>query len=193
MSVSLRSPGLVQLDIRQKALKLTANSLYGCLGFGSSRFHAKPIAALVTAMGRDTLQRTVDLAQTQLGLEVIYGDTDSIMINTHSTDLQAVKKIGNDVRPVLSAAFQRPPPFRSAVSHMCDHQVKREVNKLYNKLELEMDGIFKSMLLLKKKKYAALLVKEGDTITYEKEVSSRKRHQPSCAFSPLGALADQGS
>lgn len=51
--------------MRQKALKLTANSMYGCLGFAHSRFFARPIAALVTAMGRETLQRTVDIAQTQ--------------------------------------------------------------------------------------------------------------------------------
>lgn len=30
-------------------------------------------------------------------LDVIYGDTDSIMINTNSTDLAEVKKIGNKV------------------------------------------------------------------------------------------------
>lgn len=33
----------------------------------------------------------------QLGLDVIYGDTDSIMINTNTTDLVEVRKIGNKV------------------------------------------------------------------------------------------------
>ena len=36
-----------------------------------------------------------------MGLDVIYGDTDSIMINTNSNDLSEVRKIGNKVR-VLS-------------------------------------------------------------------------------------------
>ena len=33
-----------------------------------------------------------------MNLDVIYGDTDSIMINTNSTDLEQVYKLGNKVR-----------------------------------------------------------------------------------------------
>lgn len=45
---------------------------------------------------------------------------------------------------------------------MCP-QVKSEVNKLYKLLEIDIDGVFKSLLLLKKKKYAALMVENhGD-------------------------------
>lgn len=47
--------------------------------------------------------------------------------------------------------------------HMCSFQVKAEVNKLYKLLEIDIDGVFKSLLLLKKKKYAALVVENhGD-------------------------------
>ena len=112
--------------------------MYGCLGFSNSRFFAQPIAALVTAMGRETLQRTVDIAQTKAGLDVIYGGTDCIMINTRindENDLSKVKELGE--------------------------RVKKEVNRCYKTLELEIDGIFRSMLLLKKKKYAAKTVEEG--------------------------------
>lgn len=48
---------------------------------------------------------------------MIYGDTDSIMINTRSTDLKEVYMLGG--------------------------KVKKEVNKLYKELEIEIDGVFK--------------------------------------------------
>lgn len=35
-------------------------------------------------------------------------------------------------------------------------RVKKEVNQRYKLLEIEQDGMFKCMLLLKKKKYAAI-------------------------------------
>ena len=38
--------------------------------------------------------------------------------------------------------------------------LKQEVNVLYKCLEIEIDGVFKSLLLLKKKKYAALKIED---------------------------------
>ncbi len=55
---------------------------------------------------------------------------------------------------------------RSGVRRLTPHatqlggKLKKEVNQLYKLLEIELDGIFQKLLLLKKKKYVALLIEE---------------------------------
>ena len=40
-----------------------------------------------------------------MNLDVIYGDTDSIMINTNCNDIEAVYKVGNKVCTCTSVKF----------------------------------------------------------------------------------------
>ena len=156
-----------QLNIRQQALKLLANSMYGCLGFSNSRFYAKPLAELITSQGREILQSTVDLVQGSVGKEVIYGDTDSIMVDTNTDALPDVIALG--------------------------HAIKKEVNKRYRLLEIEMDGVFKRMLLLKKKKYAAIKVERGPDGNEVEVVEAKGLDMVRRDWCPLAKQASQFS
>ena len=118
------------LEIRQKALKLTANAMYGCLSFYESRFYEPSLAEKVAAMGRRVLEATVDLVQREFMLKVVYGDTDSVMIDTRMTDPAAA----------LALAYK----------------VAREINRVHTHLIIEPDGIFTRLLLHTKKKYAGI-------------------------------------
>ncbi|CAD8188928.1 unnamed protein product [Paramecium pentaurelia] len=128
-----RSTGLMKqiYNIKQLAVKLVANSIYGCLGFSSSRFYAIGIASLITQKGRQILMDSKNTVERSN--DVIYGDTDSMMICARQEkNLQEILLLGN--------------------------QIAKEINKKYKKLVLAIDGVFETLLLMKKKKYAGIKI-----------------------------------
>ena len=88
--------------------------------------------------------------------QVVYGDTDSVFVNTNASELSEALKI--------SAEF------------------KKAVNDRYKLLEIDLDGIFQRLLLLQKKKYAALKVEEGSRTSTEIKGLDMKRREY-CALS----------
>ncbi|NYZ76613.1 DNA polymerase [Candidatus Micrarchaeota archaeon] len=69
----------MQLDARQQALKITANSFYGYLLYPRSRWYSKEAGESTTAWGRHYIQETMRKAE-DAGFKVLYGDTDSLML-----------------------------------------------------------------------------------------------------------------
>lgn len=74
------SPEYVILDERQRALKVLANASYGYMGWVGARWYFRQGAEAVTAVGRGIIGKAIEIAE-GLGLEVIYGDTDSLFVS----------------------------------------------------------------------------------------------------------------
>ncbi|MGH9974607.1 MAG: DNA polymerase domain-containing protein, partial [Nitrososphaeraceae archaeon] len=79
-----------EYEIISNAYKILINSAYGQLGHNYSKYENVKAAELVTRYGRYTIKQCIKIAQDMFGLNIIYGDTDSIFINStiSETDIQ---------------------------------------------------------------------------------------------------------
>ena len=91
------SPEYKLLDERQRAIKVLANASYGYMGWTGARWYCRQCAEAVTAWGRSLIRTSIDIAR-KLGLEVIYGDTDSLFV---SYDEDKIEKLINIVEEEL--------------------------------------------------------------------------------------------
>ena len=79
------------LDARQKAVKIITNAAYGYAGWVGARWYIKPVAEAASAWGRYTIQKAMDMAK-EAGVEVVYGDTDSLFIHFRETQTRALQE-----------------------------------------------------------------------------------------------------
>lgn len=128
------------LDGRQLAIKISANSVYGFTGAGMGSLPCIEIAASVTSIGRMMIGQTRDKVMSHFtkangfaeDAEVIYGDTDSVMINFKERDLRKAMDLGRAAAELLTKQFVKP-------------------------VKLEFEKVYYPFLLISKKRYAGLL------------------------------------
>lgn len=79
--------------LMEKALKICNNSIYGGNGTMFSAFFTWIVALCITATGRMLLQRAMKFFAAIEGLQIISGDTDSVMVALHKFDKYDLKDV----------------------------------------------------------------------------------------------------
>ncbi|XP_077213499.1 DNA polymerase delta catalytic subunit-like [Tasmannia lanceolata] len=128
------------LDGRQLALKISANSVYGFTGATVAQLPCLEISSSVTSYGRQMIEHTKKLVEerfTTLGgydqnAEVVYGDTDSVMVQFGVPTVEAAMGLGREAAEYISGTFTKP-------------------------IKLEFEKVYYPYLLISKKRYAGLL------------------------------------
>lgn len=125
------------LDAKQFALKMMTNSIYGYLGYLRARTYVLDVANAITSYGRTLIGQTKETIEAR-GYKVVYGDTDSVMVKVPTRNLDEAFEIGTKLADEITES-------------------------LPGKLELEFDKVFRSFLILTKKRYAGwAFEKRGD-------------------------------
>ncbi|MBI2084167.1 MAG: hypothetical protein HYT70_00935 [Candidatus Aenigmarchaeota archaeon] len=125
------------LEAKQLALKIMTNAFYGYTGYLRARLYIMEIANTITGCGRFLINRTKEIVEKGTSYQVVYGDTDSIMVKTNTRDLDEAVRIG--------------------------HEVEKLVNtELDGIVQLKIESVYKSLLILSKKRYAGLSYEKID-------------------------------
>jgi DNA polymerase delta subunit 1 len=127
------------LNGRQLALKISANSVYGLTGATVGKLPCLQIASSTTSYGRQMIEKTKNEVEEKYTIangythdaQVIYGDTDSVMVKFGTKDLAEAMKLGEEAAAYVSSKFIKP-------------------------IKLEFEKVYFPYLLINKKRYAGL-------------------------------------
>lgn len=103
---------------RQLALKISANSVYGFTGATVGQLPCIAISSSVTAYGRTMIHATKEAVERTYTIangfpadaQVIYGDTDSVMVKFGVSDVATAMKLGAEAAKEVTKLF--PPPVK---------------------------------------------------------------------------------
>lgn len=168
------------LDSKQKCEKVTMNSLYGFTGtVNHGMLPLVEIAAAITSTGRKMIEQTKTYAEEKHGANVIYGDTDSVMV------IFPGHKKYTDRKEKMEYCFER------------GETVSAEISKLFGApILLEFENVYFKYLLVSKKRYAGnswTKVDKPDYLTMKGLVTVRRDNAPfvgRCASEMIHMLMD---
>lgn len=168
------------LDSKQKAQKVTMNSIYGFTGtVNHGMLPLVEIAAAVTSTGREMIKTTKEYAERVHGCNVVYGDTDSVMV------IFPDHKKYTDRKEKMEYCFER------------GHAVSKEISDLFgHPVLLEFENVYYKYLLVSKKRYAGLSWESVDgppSMTMKGLVTVRRDNAPfvgKCATDVIDMLMD---
>ncbi len=146
------SPDYERFDRQQAAVKVIMNSLYGVLGWDRFRLYDKEMGAAVTATGREVIDFT-DSVTERLDKSVVYGDTDSVMI-----------ELGDGVSK--DEAIEQSFEVEESINDAYDQFAKEELNADEHRFQIEFEKLYRRFFQAgKKKRYAGHIVwKEGKDV-----------------------------
>ncbi|MEM2933309.1 MAG: DNA-directed DNA polymerase [Methanocellales archaeon] len=151
------SPAYRLLNIRQQTLKVLTNAFYGYTGWAAARWYRRECAEATAAWGRYFIKESIKEAEV-MGLEVIYGDTDSLFIKyPGAKSKEEVLEKARDFAAHISAKF----PLELEIENFYDVVFFTEAKKRYAGLTSEGEVVVKG-----------LEVKRGDWCELAKRIQS---------------------
>jgi len=146
------SPQYVMYDMQQNVLKVIMNTYYGVSGYTRFRLFDREIGSAVTSVGRAIIEHTRRVIEQQ-GYKVIYGDTDSCMVQLPPLDQEKTIEVARAIENHLNESYQE---FARTELNADTHFFSIKFEKIYARF-------FQAG---KKKRYAGSLVwKEGKTVS----------------------------
>jgi DNA polymerase, archaea type len=99
-------------EVISQAIKVILNASYGVMGAEIFPLYCLPVADATAAIGRETTTRTIEKCK-EIGIEVIYGDTDSLFLKNPSSE--KVKIISEWARKHLEVDLEIDKTYRYVV------------------------------------------------------------------------------